>query len=195
MTRGKIIWAVLSLAIAFGLNHVARPHVEASFERGSAAEAQLGTLALTDPALEIPTSGVHIVAEDIEHFGKTYALREISLRSPAARGAVPSCELFITLPDRANASPGRTIDPSTLLQLELEVQPTGRLGARESFVQSEAGHAGPVLKGTWQFTDVRENWDSGAAQLEASARVELQVETERGVDMLTGRWTGRLLLQ
>lgn len=195
INTGKLVWAVLSAVIAFGLNLVTRPHVEASFERGGASEPQLGTLTLNDPALEIPTSAVHVVAEDIEHFGKKYALREISLRSQATRGAVPSCELFIALLDRANASPGRSIDPSSLLQLELSVQPSGRLGARESFVQREAGQLGPVLTGTWQFTDVHENWDTGQSQLEADARVELQVETAKGVDMLTGRWTGRLLLQ
>jgi hypothetical protein len=131
----------------------------------------------------------------MEHFGKKYQLREISLRSQLARGGVPSCELFVALPDRANAAPGRRIDPSSLLQLELSVQPTGRLGARESFVQREAAHVGRVLTGTWQFTDVRENWDTGHVELEADARVELQVENARGVDLLTGRWTGRLILQ
>lgn len=185
----KLIWAALSVALAFGANVAARPHALASFERGGASEAQLGVLSLSDPQLEIPTTGVHIVVEEFEHFGKTYQLREISLRSAVARGAVPSCELFITLPDRI----GRQVDPNALLQLELAVQPTGRLGARESFVQREAAQVGPVLTGTWQFTDVREVWDTGQATVEADARVELQVETAHGVDMLTGRWTGRLI--
>jgi hypothetical protein len=189
-----MIWAALSAALAFGVNTVARPHAVASFERGGAQEAQLGALSLSDPPLEIPTTGVHIVVEDFQHVGKTYQLREISLHSGLARGAVPSCELFITLPERIGATPGRQLDPNTLLQLELAVQPTGRLGSRESFVQREAAQAGHVLTGTWQFTDVREVWDTGQATLEADARVELQVETAHGVDMLTGRWTGRLIL-
>lgn len=195
MSVGKLIWAALCGALAFGVNVAARPHVEASFERGGAQEAQNGLLTLSDPPLEIPTTGVHVVAEDLQHFGKTYELREISLRSTLARGGLPSCELFIKLPDRAGAAPGRAIDPNTLLQLELAVQPTGRLGARESFVQREAAQAGPVVTGTWQFTDVREVWDTGQAELQADARVELQVENGRGVDLLTGRWTGRLILQ
>jgi hypothetical protein len=189
----KLIWAAISLALAFGINIAARPHVEASFERGGAQEQQLGVLTLD--SLEIPTSGVHIVAEDIVHLGKRYELREISLRSQLARGAAPSCELFVTLPDRAHATAGRTIDPDTLLQIELPVQPTGRLGSRESFVQRDSGQAGRVLTGTWQFTDVRQVFDTGRAELQAEARVELQVESARGVDMLTGRWTGKLLLQ
>jgi hypothetical protein len=191
----KLIWGAVSVALAFGLNVAARPHVKASFERGGAPESQLGTLTLSDPLLEIPTTGVHVVVEDTEHFGKTYSLREISLRSQLAKGGVPSCELFVTLPERVNAMPGRQIDPSALLQLELSVQSTGRLGARESFVQREAAQAGRVLTGTWQFTDVREVWDTGQAELQADARVELQVENARGVDLLTGRWTGRLLLK
>lgn len=195
LNAGKLVWAVLSAAIAFGLNHFARPHVEAAFERGGASEPQLGTLTLSDPALEIATGGVHVVAEDLQHLGKTYALREISVRSQAPRGNVPSFELFIALPAGADASPGRVIDPKSLLQLELPVQQTGRLGGRESFVQREAGQLAPVLTGSWQFTDVRENWSSGQGQLEADARVELQVESAKGVDMLTGRWSGRLLLQ
>jgi hypothetical protein len=189
------IWAAVSVALAFAINVLARPHVEASYERGGAQEPQLGTLTLSDPSLEIPTGAVHVVAEDLPHLGKVYELREISLRSQAARGGVPSFELFVTLPDRVHAIPGRAIDPNELLQLELAVQLSGRLGARESFVQREAAQAGPVLTGTWQFTDVREVWDTGAAELQADARVELQVENARGVDMLTGRWTGRLLLQ
>lgn len=195
MNVRKLIWGAVSAALAFGINIAARPHVEASFERGGAQEPQLGVLTLSDPLLEIPTTGVHVVAEDLEHFGKTYRLREISLRSQLARGGAPSCELFVTLPERANAMPGRQIDPASLLQLELSIQPTGRLGARESFVQRDATHAGRVLTGTWQFTVVREVWDTGQAELRADARVELQVENAHGVDMLTGRWTGRLILQ
>jgi hypothetical protein len=195
MSVGKLIWAALSAAVAFGVNIAARPHIEASFERGGVQEAQLGNLTLSDPALEIPTTGVHVVAEDLLHFGKKYELREISLRSTLSRGAVPSCELFIALPDRAGAMPGRAIDPNALLQLELAVHPTGRLGARESFVQREAADVGRVLTGTWQFTDVREVWDTGKAELQADARVELQVENGHGVRLLTGRWSGRLILQ
>lgn len=190
----RLIWAAISLALAFGINIVARPRVEASFERGGVQEEQLGVLTLADSSLEIPTSGVHVVAEDIVHLGKTYQLREISLRSQLARGAAPSCELFITLPDRAHAMPGRQVDPDSLLQIELAIVPTGRLGARESFVQRDSTQAGRVLTGSWQFTDVREVWDTGKAELQADARVELQVETARGVDMVTGRWKGRLLL-
>jgi hypothetical protein len=190
----KLIWAAISLALAFGINIAARPHVEASFERGGAQEEQRGVLTLSD-SLEIPTSGIHIVAEDIVHFGKKYELREISLRSQLPRGAAPSCELFVKLPDRAHAMPGRAIDPGSLLQIELPVQATGRLGSRESFVQRDSAQAGRVLTGSWQFTDVREVWDTGKAELQAEARVELQVESARGVDMLTGRWVGKLLLQ
>jgi hypothetical protein len=189
----KLIWAAISIALAFGINTAARPRVEASFERGGAQEQQLGVLTLD--SLEIPTSGVHVVAEDMVHLGKRYELREISVRSQLARGAAPSCELFMKLPDRAHATPGRAIDPASLLQIELPVQPTGRLGSRESFVQRDAAQAGRVVTGSWQFTDVREVYDTGRAELQADARVELQVESSHGVDMLTGRWTGKLLLQ
>ncbi len=189
----RLIWAAISLALAFGTNIAARPRVEASFERAGAQEEQRGVLTLSETALEIPTTAVHVVAEDIVHLGKTYQLREISLRSQLARGAAPSCELFLKLPDRAHATPGRAIDPASLLQIELAIEPTGRLGARESFVQRAAAQAERVLTGTWPFTDGREGWDSGKAELQADARVELQVETARGVELLTGRWTGRLL--
>jgi hypothetical protein len=189
----RVIWAAISIALAFGINIATRPRVEASFERGGAPLEQLGMLTLSSPALEIPTSGVHVVVEDIVHLGKTYELREISLRSMLARGAAPSCELFIRLPERAHAMPGRPVEPDSLLQIELPILPTGRLGARESFVQQDSSQAGRVLTGNWQFTNVREVWDTGEAELQAEARVELQVETEHGVDLLTGRWTGRLI--
>jgi hypothetical protein len=189
----RLIWAAISVALAFGINIAARPRVEASFERGGVQEEQLGVLTLD--SLEIPTSGVHVVVEDIVHFGKKYELREISLRTQLARGAAPSCELFLKLPDRAHATPGRAIERDSLLQVELQVQPTGRLGSRESFVQRDSTQAGRVLTGSWQFTDIREVWDTGRAELQGDARVELQVESAHGVDMLTGRWKGRLLLQ
>jgi hypothetical protein len=188
VTVPKLIWAAVSAALAFGLNLQLRPHLDASFERSGQPEPQRGALTLADPALEIPTTAVHVVSEDLVRFGKVYSLREISVRSQLGRGAAPSCELFITLPDNMRG------DPNALAQLELRVKPAGRFGARESFVQREAAQPGRVVTGSWQFTDIRESWDTGAAELQAEARIELQVETERGVDLLTGRWSGRLML-
>jgi len=134
----------------------------------------------------------HVVIQDVQHLGKQYRVRELSLRSVAARGTAPSFELFAALPDTL-AAPGQAFDPRALLQLELVVQPSGRLGVRGSFVQQTAGEPEPVLTGSCQFTDIREVWDSGKAELQADARLELQVERGRGVALLTGKWSGRLL--
>ena len=193
MNIAKIMWAMISAGLAFGLNVQLRPNFQAAYEREGQSESVEGALALGEPALEIPTTGLRIVVEDQEHMRKQYQLREISLRSQNARGSVPSCELFITLPSAARATPGQPVDPRSMLQLELPVQPLGRLGARASFVQREESAPGRVVTGSWQFTDIRESWDTGSATLQADARVELQVETASGVRMLTGKWTGRVL--
>ena len=194
MNIGKLVWATVSAALAFGVNHQMRPRLEASFERAEPGEAARGALTLVDSGLQVETTGVHVVIEDQVHVGKQYQLREISLRSIRAQGAAPSLELFIAMPPGLHATPGTRIDPSALLQLELPIRATGRLGSRESFVQRDATGVGRVLAGSWQFTDIHENWDSGSAELVAEARVELQVETARGVHLLTGKWTGRLFL-
>lgn len=193
MNVGKLIWAAVSTALAFGLNLQLHPRYVADYER-SESPAQAGVLAFSDPSLELPTLAAHVLVEDIVHFGKRYEVRELSLRSVNARGTVPSFEVFAALPSSTGATPGRRLDPNGLLQLELAVQPTGRLGARSSFVQQAGAEPGQVLTGTLQFTDIRETYDSGQPELHGEARLELQVERGRGVQMVTGRWSGRLVL-
>lgn len=189
MNVAKLVWAAVSLAVSFGLNTQMHPRFVAAYEATESHEP-VGTLKLSDESLEIPTLAAHVVVEDLVHLNKVYNVRELSLRSASAQGAVPSFELFAVLPGNLAVSPGRRPDPSVLLQLELAVQPSGRLGGRESFVQREAANAGLVLTGTFQFTDVRQVNDTGKPEWRGDARVELQVERERGVDLLTGRWSG-----
>lgn len=193
MNIAKIVWAMVSAGLAFGLNLHLRPNFQAAYEREGQPQSVEGALTLGDPALEISTTGVRIVVEDQEHMRKEYKLRELSLRSQNGPGSVPSCELFITLPSATRATPGEPVDARSLLQLELPLQPLGRLGSRESFVQRDETGPGRVITGSWQFTDMRENWDTGSATLQADARVELQIETASGVRMLTGKWTGRII--
>jgi hypothetical protein len=190
----KLIWGAVSMALAFGLNTQLHPRYEAAFERTEPLE-QRGTLVLSDPALELPTLAVHVLAEDFVHMGKRYEVRELSLRSMQARGGAPSFELFIALPASVGATPGRRLDPTVLLQLELAVQPSGRLGARNSFVQRATGEPEPVLAGSLQFTDLREVYDTGQPELRGEARLELQVEHGQGVQMLTGKWSGQVIAE
>jgi hypothetical protein len=190
----KLIWGAVSLAIAYGVNTQMHPRYEAAFERGEPLQQQ-GTLLLSDPALEVPTLSLHVLVEDFVHMGKRYEVRELSLRSLQARGGAPSFELFAALPGSVGATAGRRLDPSVLLQLELAVQASGRLGARGSFVQRPSGPPEPVLTGTLQFTDIREVYDTGQPELHGEARLELQVEHGSGVQMLTAKWSGRVIAE
>jgi hypothetical protein len=188
----KIIWAVVATATAFGVNLHMRPQFEAAYERSEPHEVH-GTLVVSGQGLEIPTLAAHVVVEDMVHVGKVYGVRELSVRSQSPVGAAPSFELFAALPDSVGAVAGRRLPPSALLQLELVVQETGRLGARESFVQRDAAGAGRVVTGSWQFTSMREVSDTGQPEIRGEARVELQVERDGKVELLTGRWSGRVL--
>jgi hypothetical protein len=127
--------------------------------------------------------------------GKRYEVRELSLRSGQARGGAPSFELFVALPASLGVTPGRQLDPRVLLQLELTVQPSGRLGTRGSFVQRPSGEPEPVLTGSLQFTDIREVYDTGNPELRGEARLELQVDHGAGVQLLTAKWSGRVVAE
>ena len=190
----KLIWGAVSMALAFGLNLKMHPRYEAPFERAEPLD-QHGTLVLSDPALELPTLALHALADDFVHMGKRYPVRELSLRSQQARGSGPSFELFVELPASVGAIPGRHLDPNALLQLELTVQPTGRLGARGSFVQLPGAEPASVLTGTLQLTDLREVNDTGQPEVRGEARLELQVEQGRGVQLMTGKWSGRVVTE
>ena len=188
----KLIWGVVSMALAFGLNAHMHPRYEAPFEHGEPLDQQ-GTLTLSDPSLELPTLALHALVDDFVHMGKRYPLRELSLRSQQARGGGPSFELFVALPASVGAIPGRRLDANALLQLELTVQPNGRLGGRGSFVQLPGAEPAAVLTGSMQFTDLREVNDTGQPEVHGEARLELQVEQGRGVQLMTGKWSGRVV--
>lgn len=188
----KCIWGAVSLGLAFGLNVHMQPRFVAAYERTESGEA-VGKLALHDPPLEVATLAAHVVVADVAHLNKVYTVRELSVRSQSTGGSAPSFELFAALPDNLGLAPGSRPAPTILLQLQLAVQPTGRLGSRESFVQREGGQLGRVVTGTFQFTDLRRVEDGGKSRYRGDARVELQVEREGGVDLLTGRWSGPLI--
>jgi hypothetical protein len=193
-SAGKFIWAAVAFALAFGVNHQMRPRFVPAYETSESAD-QLGLLSLADGSLEVPSRAAHLVVQDVDHLGRISHVRELSVRSVNLRGTAPSFELFLTLPENLGLSPGAAGDPRILLQLELVAQTRGRLGAREAFVQREGTRVGRVLTGSWQFTDIREVYDSGQAELRGDARVELQVEHDSGVDLMTGRWSGRVVWQ
>ena len=192
MNVAKILWALVATATAFGLNLKLRPQYEAAYERTEARDPR-GTLVFVSPALEIPSLAAHVVVEDMVHLGKTYRVRELSVRSQSPSGAAGSFELFAALPDSIGVVAGRRLDPSALLQLELAIQETGRLGARESYVQPDPAGPARVVSGSWQFTSVREVWESGQAEIRGDARVELQVEREGRVELIAGRWSGTVV--
>jgi len=193
---GKLVWAVVATGVAFGLNWQMHPVFDAGYELAE-VRTQAGTLTLTQDGapLEIAMLPGHIVVADVKHLGKIYPVRELSLRSLAPETAAPSFELFASLPATLAAEPGRPRAPDVLRGAELVVRESGRLGGREAFVKRKDDERGRVLTGSMLITDVGELFDDQGVSLghQAVARIELQVETSHGVDMVTGRWSGRLV--
>lgn len=195
MVTGKLIWAAVCAALAFGLNHQLRPEFEAAYERTEAPDAT-GNLTLwrAGVPLELPSRSAHVVVADLVRFGKKFPVREVSLRSVAAAGAAPSFELFAVLPDDLQVVPDAPPAPGALRGRELAVRERGRLGARPSFLKRTADGPSRVIAGSLRFTDVRQAAQApgGVESYVAEARLELQVENDHGVELLTGRWRGTL---
>lgn len=195
MVVGKLIWAAVCTALAFGLNHQLRPQFEAAYERTEAPDAT-GNLTLwrAGVPLELPSRSAHVVVADLWRFGKKFSVREVSLRSVAAAGAAPGFELFAALPDDALVVPEAPPALGALRGRDLAVRDRGRLGARPSFLRRTVDGPSRVIAGNLRFTDIRPAPHSpgGRQSYIGEARLELQVESEHGVELLTGRWTGAL---
>jgi hypothetical protein len=191
MSVAKIAWALVSATLAYGINLQMRPHFEAAYERSDTLQ-EAGTLTLYrdgGDALELPTPAAHVVTAQVTHLNKVIEIRELSIRSLSSAQSVPSFEIFASLPGSVAAQH----DPERLAQLELALVPDGRLGERPSFVRRDAKNLGRVITGTLLFTDVRRLEENGKTVTRGEARLELQVEQERGAEMLNGKWNGLIV--
>jgi hypothetical protein len=189
----KLVGAVLSIGVAFGLNKLARPEFDTHYDPAEYSQPT-GTLTLSHAGgtLEIPLMTTHIVTVDVERFGRRYKVRELTLRA-ADGGTAPRAELFASLMATGADLLDGAHEPGVLVQNELPVVRLGRLGARHSFIVLDGTQASEIVTGTVFLTDVMQVAGGEPPDYRAEGRIEVQVQTARGVDMVTGKWSGRVV--
>ncbi|HEX4354965.1 MAG TPA: hypothetical protein VHZ95_18670, partial [Polyangiales bacterium] len=151
-----------------------------------------GSLSLSHSGgtLEIPLMVTHIVTVDVVRFGRASKVRELTLR--AAGSGAPRIELFASLLDTGGDLIDGAHDPTVLLQTELPLVQRGRLGTARSQVYLDGATPSRIVTGNFMLTDLV---DAAGTHREytAEGRIEVQVETARGIDLMTGKWSGRLV--
>lgn len=196
MSVGKIIWAALSVAVAFGINTQRKPALERTYDRSEYAQptGKL-SLPLAGGQSESPLVNVHIVTVDVEHVGKTYAVRELSLRGVANPGSEPSFEIFVNLPEAAGVDYALGVhDPARLRQEVMLVKPSGRLGSKPSYFTLEGGQRRRVVAGNLVLTEVLPfGNDAAHSGYRAEGRLNLELETETGAKIFSGKLAARII--
>jgi hypothetical protein len=186
--------AVLSIGVAFGLNLSLRPEFAVRYDAAEYTQ-EAGTLSLSHAggSLEIPLMAIHIVTTDTSRFGRRHPIRELNLRAAGSGDGEVRVELFADLSRTGGDLLGGTHDPSVLLQAELPLMRQGRLGSRRSYVLLEGTQPSEIVTGTLQLTDVTEVSGGAHPDYRAEGRIEVQVQTAHGVEMVTGKWNGRVV--
>jgi hypothetical protein len=189
----KLAGAALSIGLAFGVNQLTRPEFDPHYDDAEYSQAA-GTLTLSHAGgtLEIPLMATHIVTVDVERFGRSYKVRELTLRAAGSGTTAPRVELFASLSSGGGDLLGGAHDPAVLLQSELPIVRSGRLGARRSLIVLEGTQPSEIVTGNMLLTDVTQVSAGERPDYHAEGRIEVQVQTARGVDMVTGKWSGRL---
>jgi hypothetical protein len=187
----KLVGAVVSIGIAYGVNVLAHPEFDTHYDPVEYT-TQTGSLTLmhSGGTLELPLMTTHVVTIDVERFGRRYQIRELALRS--AGGGQPQIELFANLSQTGGDLLGGAHDPAVLLQTEFPLARQGRLGARPSYVSLDGSRRNGIVTGNLLLTDIRQVAEGGPPDYRAEGRLEVQVQTDHGVSMVTGRWNGRV---
>jgi hypothetical protein len=184
------VLAAVSIGAAFALNEHQRPALASSYAEPEYV-ARAGTLSLqraTGEGSDIPLMTTHIVSQDIVRVGRFYKLRELLIRAAAPSQEAPSLELYVDVSRVAVAADGAH-DPQLLLQTELPVMPRGRFGSRSSLVTLSDGTSRHIVSGTLMLTEIARA-ESGAYQ--GRGRLELQVEANGSIELITARFDGVL---
>jgi hypothetical protein len=185
--------AALCIAASYGLNLHQRP----SFERPHAASEyseQRGSLSLKvgGETRELPLMGMHIALQNVPRLDRVYKLRELEVRAVGPLEQQAQIELYVDL-DQLGLDPSdATRDPRPLAQREQPVLRSGRFGAHRSLLALQGEKPRPVISGSLLFTEVELAEAGDKPQYHAAGRIELQVASEHGVEMVTGRLEGAL---
>jgi hypothetical protein len=190
----KFATGVLAIGLAFGANLLMRPNFDLHYDAAECAQ-QVGSMTVMrgGAALEIPLMAAHIVTKDVERLGRRYPIREFIVRAATTADAAPRMELFVSLAESGGDLAGGAHDPSVLAQHELPLLAAGRPGARSSYVVLSGTTRSAIVSGSLYLTDVAQTSTGSPAEYTAQGRVELQVQTDTGVDMVTGKWSARVV--
>jgi hypothetical protein len=180
--------ALVSVGAAYGINHQLRPVFDTVYDAREYSD-NTGTLTLNHggATLEVPLMTTHVVTSEVPKLGRVYQLHELCVRAAADGGGKPRLELFA---DVARVSGGLAHDPSALLQAELPLLRNGRLGARRSYIMLDGSHTFGIATGNLLLTEITQVESGDRPVFQANGRLEVQVETDHGIEMVTGRIGG-----
>ncbi len=192
MSVGRVLWAVLSAGLAFGINLQQKVVFTREYDRAE-YETKTGQLTLQSPAgvanadAPFPLANVHIVTSDVQHVGKRYEVRELVLRAADDVISTPRFEVFASLP----SAPGKDLAggphlPTLLRGVELPIAKAGWLGARPSYFVVSRGRPSPIVSGSVRFDELTPAADQRSTYL-ARGVFRAQVDGPDGVTNLSAK--------
>jgi hypothetical protein len=191
---GKVVWALLSVGLAYGANEQFRPSFVREYDatQQSVVTGKL-TLQLGAKTSEMPLVNMHIVTADVQHVGKHYAVRELTMTSPT--GAARPLRIHVSLPedDGVDYSLGFR-DPRRLRELPLRVLPSGRLGTSASYLVQDGDREDSIVGGKLVLSRIEPYGDDPVhLGYSAHGRLDLEVETPSGLKILAATVEGRVI--
>jgi hypothetical protein len=191
-TMMYVVGAVLSVAAMFALNRYQRPKMDTQYGAAEYTTSH-GTISLNrkGASSEFSLMTTHVVALDISRFGHVYKVRELLLRGAASSAQVASIELYADV-SRPSGEGGGARDPHILEREELPLLPTGRLGTRPSYVLLDGSEPRRVIAGSLMLTEIIQTEGGANPVFRAAGRVEMQIDNESGIEMITGRVEGQI---
>jgi hypothetical protein len=196
VSAGKVVWAIVALALSYGFNESIQPTYERDYDLTQHTSV---TGKVTFPVgatnAEVPLVNAHIVTIDVQHVGKRYSVRELSLVGPPGAGGEARSRIFVALPGEGGVDLGIGLhDPQRLKDKPMSVLAMGKLGSAPSYVEVQAGRRDKVVGGKLLITSV-EPYGGDPVHLGYSAqgRLDLDVETSEGLRMYSGAVVARLI--
>jgi hypothetical protein len=185
-------FGALSIGAAYAINVHQRPEFDTAYDAHETATAT-GTLTLSGGEnVEVPLMTTHVVTVDVPNWRRPIEIRELALRAAADGGGQPRLELFVDLSKLGGDIAGGAHDLNVLTQVELPLLRAGRLGARRSYINLDGKERQTVATGNLLFTEISQVESGPKPVYRALGRLEVQVETNHGIDLMTGRFDGQI---
>ena len=186
--------ALVSIGVAAGINVHQRPEFDTSYDAREYSTTT-GTLTLSragSESVDVPLMTTHVVTVDVPTWRRPLNVRELTLRAVADGEAKPRLELFVDLSKLGGDLAGGSHDLNVLVQSELPLLRAGRLGTRRSYVMLDGQQQQTVATGNLMLTEISQVESGPKPVYRALGRLEVQVETDHGIDLITGRFNGQI---